>query len=408
MSTCRVCDSKILPFMSFGEMPIANGFLPPDKIDSEEYFFELAPAFCEECGMFQILEQPNPEIMFHDHYAFHSSTSQYMLQHFKAFSQSVISDYLAGKNLPFVVELGSNDGIMLRNFKDAGINHLGIEPSENVANIARGEGINTISEFFDEILADKIVKKYGNADAVLSANVMCHIPNIKSIAKGIRRLLKPDGVLIFEDPYLGDIIEKVSYDQIYDEHVFLFSATSVRRAFGDYGLELIDVLPQVTHGGSMRYVLAPKDSRPISERVLYQIDKEAAQGLHLPKTYLKFRDDCESSRSNLLRTIEGLRAQGKRIVGYGATSKSTTVTNYCGLGPQHIEFISDTTPIKQGTYSPGMHIPVRAHKSFSEDLPEYALLFAWNHAKEIMEKELIFKKNGGKWIIYVPRVEVIV
>ena len=394
--------------MSFGRMPIANGFLPPGSIDLEEYFFELAPAFCDVCGMFQIVEQPNPEIMFHDHYAFHSSTSQFMIKHFKAFSDFVISDYFSGKNSPFVVELGSNDGIMLSNFKQAGIDHLGIEPSENVADIARAKGINTISKFFDEALADNIVTQYGKADAVLSANVMCHIPNIHSVAKGVRRLLKSDGVLIFEDPYLGDVIDKVSYDQIYDEHVFLFSATSVRRAFGDHGLELIDVFPQATHGGSMRYVLAPVRSRQVSKRVSFQIDKEMAQGLHLPKTYQKFRKDCETSRSNLLKTIEDLLAQGKRIVGYGATSKSTTITNYCGIGPQHIEYISDTTPIKKGTYSPGMHIPIRAHESFSENLPEYALLFAWNHAQEIMEKELSFKENGGKWIIYVPRVEVIV
>ena len=212
---------------------------------------------------------------------------------------------------------------------------------------------------------------------------------------------------MFEDPYLGDMIAKTSYDQIYDEHVFIFSATAVAAAFGRHGFELIDVMPQVTHGGSMRYVLAPMGSHPISANVGSQLAGERAQGLDRPATYEQFRLNCEASRKALMETLEALRRQGKRVVGYGATSKSTTVTNYCGIGPRHIEFISDTTPIKQGKLSPGAHIPVRPYAAFAEDLPEYALLFAWNHAAEIREKEQAFKARGGKWITYVPRVEVI-
>ena len=183
------------------------------------------------------------------------------------------------------MELGSNDGIMLRHFKARGQRHLGVEPSSNVADVARASGIQTISEFFDSKLAERIVAQHGHADAVLSANVMCHIPNLPSVAEGIRRLLKPDGILMFEDPYLGDMIAKTSYDQIYDEHVFIFSATSVSNAFGRHGLELIDVLPQITHGGSMRYVLAPKGSHGVSENVAAQKAKERDQGLDRPEGY---------------------------------------------------------------------------------------------------------------------------
>lgn len=392
--------------MSFGQMPIANGFLMPDEI-ATEYFFDLAPAFCANCGMFQILEQPAPEKMFHDSYAFYSSTSRYMQLHFKAFADSVIASILAGRGDSFVVELGSNDGIMLRHFKEAGCRHLGVEPSVNVANIARDQGIQTISEFFNAGLAERIVAVHGHADVVLAANVMCHIPDLSSVAAGIRKLLKPDGVLIFEDPYLGDMIEKVSYDQIYDEHVFIFSATSVAWAFGQHGLELVDVEPQITHGGSMRYFLAPKGSRAVSPRVQQKIAKEQALGLHKPETYDQFRANCEASRKALVETLESLRTQGKRVVGYGATSKSTTVTNYCGIGPELIECISDTTPIKQGKLSPGAHIPVMPYECFAENMPEYALLFAWNHGVEIREKEQRFKENGGKWLLYVPKVEII-
>ena len=406
MTNCRVCNSEIEPFMTFGKMPIANGFLTPDQISSE-YFFELAPAFCDECGMFQLIDQPAAKKMFHENYAFFSSTSKYMQTHFKAFADYVMTSRLSDTKDPFVVELGSNDGIMLRNFKNAGIRHLGIEPSENVANIARGQGIETLSEFFNLELAKQLVKKNGHADVVLSANVMCHIPDINSIAEGIAHLLKDDGVLIFEDPYLGDVVSKTSYDQIYDEHVFIFSATSVSAAFGRHGLELIDVLPQVTHGGSMRYVLAPKGSHPISNNVKDIHDKEFTMGLGKKETYEKFKKNCEKSKKDLVELLQQLRKDGKRVVGYGATSKSTTVMNYCGIGPQHIEFISDTTPIKQGKLTPGVHIPVKAYDEFKDNYPDYALLFAWNHAKEIFENEDAFRQQGGKWIMFVPKVEIV-
>jgi methylation protein EvaC len=406
MSRCRVCDAHISAFMSFGRMPIANGFLAPDEI-AHEYFFELAPAFCDACGMFQIVEQPDPGRMFHDQYAFYSSTSRYMQAHFEDFAKAVIDKNIAGRPDPFVVELGSNDGIMLRHFHQRGIRHLGIEPSVNVADVARKAGIQTISAFFNLKLADKIVAEHGRADAILAANVMCHIPDLPGVAAGAQRLLKPDGVFIFEDPYLGDVIAKTSYDQIYDEHVFVFSASSVQRAFGMHGLELVDVMPQTTHGGSMRYTLAPQGSRPVSQRVAEQLAKESGQGLDKPETYMQFRKNCETSRARLMQTLEDARKQGKRVVGYGATSKSTTVTNYCGITPAHVEFISDTTPIKQGKLSPGTHIPVKPYAEFARKYPDYALLFAWNHAAEIREKESAFIAAGGRWIVYVPEVKIV-
>lgn len=406
MTNCRVCNSKIEPFMSFGKMPIANGFLTSDQISSE-YYFELAPAFCSECGMVQLIDQPAAEKMFHENYAFFSSTSKHMQIHFKSFADYVMKSHFQNRADPFVVELGSNDGIMLRNFKEANVKHLGVEPSVNVADVAREQGIETISEFFNLDLAKRIVDEYGHADAVLSANVMCHIPDINSVAEGISYLLKDDGVLVFEDPYLGDMISKTSYDQIYDEHVFIFSATSVSSAFGRHGLELIDVLPQVTHGGSMRYVLAPKGSHKVSENVKSIFDKEKKQGLDKIETYNAFKANCEKSREDLVALLNKLKSEGKRVVGYAATSKSTTVTNYCGIGPELIEYISDTTPIKQGKLSPGAHIPVKAYTEFSSNMPEYALLFAWNHAKEIFENEEAFKAQGGKWISFVPKVEII-
>lgn len=392
--------------MSFGRMPIANGFLTEAEIP-KEYFFELAPAFCGECGMFQLIEQPQSDKMFHGHYAFYSSTSRYMQLHFEAFAKTVLADSLPGRADPLVVELGSNDGIMLRHFHERGIRHLGVEPSVNVADVARSRGIRTISAFFNRQLAEEIVAEHGRADVILAANVMCHIPDLPDVAAGAQYLLKPDGVFIFEDPYLGDMIAKTSYDQIYDEHVFIFSALSIARAFTPHGLELVDVAPQITHGGSMRYTLAPKGSRSATARVAEQFAKERAQGLDSAETYRQFKQNCEDSRARLMQMLNKLHEQRKRVVGYGATSKSTTVTNYCGITPQHVEFISDTTPIKQDKLSPGAHIPVRPYAEFSRAYPDYALLFAWNHAAEIRDKEQAFVAAGGRWIVYVPQVEII-
>ena len=192
---------------------------------------------------------------------------------------------------------------------------------------------------------------------------------------------------MFEDPYLGDVFQKTSYDQIYDEHTFLFSATSIQYLFGAHGLELIDVIHQVTHGGSMRYVLSHKGARAVSDAVKNQLDFEKSLKLDQSASYLQFKQNCERSRDELVSLLKDLKSKGKRVSGYGTTSKSTTILNYCGIGPDLIEYISDTTPIKQGKYTPGAHIPVKSYDDFKGDYPDYAVLFAWNHAKEIMEKE---------------------
>ena len=405
MQSCRVCQKPLEPFMSFGPMPIANGFLTADETDNE-YFFELQPAFCPDCFMFQLVEQPPPSQMFHEHYAFVSSTSRLMQDHFLVFADDVITTVLGGRQNPFVVEIGSNDGIMLRNFADRGFRHLGVEPSSNVAEMARERGVETISEFFDVDLAASIADDRGLADCILAANVMCHIPDLASVAAGVERLLTPDGLFIFEDPYLGDMLAKTSYDQIYDEHVFIFSATSVASAFARHGLELVDVNPQSTHGGSMRYTLARAGRHRASDEVLELQAEESQRGLARPETYSGFRQRCERSREELMELLEKLRMEGKRIVGYGATSKSTTVTNYCGITPEHVEFISDTTPTKQGKLSPGAHIPVRPYADFTQDYPDFALLFAWNHAVEINANEKGFLDSGGRWIMYVPEVGI--
>ncbi|MBT4964564.1 MAG: class I SAM-dependent methyltransferase [Francisellaceae bacterium] len=403
MSICRICTNSIQPIISYGKMPIANGFLTPKKFDTE-YFFELACGFCEHCFMFQLIEQPAPEIMFHDQYAFFSQTSKSMCQHFEGVANNIVSSLQNPS--PFVIELGCNDGIMLKHIANKKINHLGIEPSTNVAAVANSHGVKTSSEFFSLELAKSIKIEHQSADIIYSANVMCHIPNLPDLALGIAHLLTDDGRLIFEDPYLGDVLQKTSYDQIYDEHVFLFSLHSVSQAFGAVGLELINCEHLNTHGGSMRYTLARTGKYPVSASVRKHFEFERKLGLNRLEPYLTFAHNCQASKLALVSLFNDLKSQGKIIAGYAATSKSTTILNYCGINNSHLDYICDTTPIKQGKYTPGTHIPVVPYEHFQNTPPDYAFLFAWNHLHEVMDKEQGFITKGGKWVTHVPKVEI--
>ncbi len=405
MATCLICANPVDSFLSFGKMPIANGFLRREDF-AHEFFFELKVGYCTHCHMVQLTELVDPSQLFHENYAYFSSISVRMANHFKAFAEMVRETYLTESN-PLVVEIGSNDGIMLQNFMRAGIDHLGVEPSANVARAAQEKGVRTINRFFNEETAHDIRREYGPADALLGANVICHLPDMHTLVRGVQVLLKERGVFIFEEPYLGDIVTKTSYDQIYDEHVFYFSLHSLGYLFNQYDMEIIDIMPQTVHGGSMRYVVARRGARPVSAAVQEQLAREVELGLTRAETYLELRDRIYRSKEELVAILTNLKQQGKRVAGYGATSKSTTVLNFCGIGPDLIEYISDTTPGKQGKYSPGMHIPVVPYAHFQAEAPDHALLFAWNHGEEIIAKEQEFRRNGGKFLVYVPKVQIL-
>ena len=405
MGKCLICDSEYSPFVDFGLMPIANAFATKEQIKNE-YTFPMKVGFCGNCNMVQLVEQPEREKMFHENYAFFSSTSNYMKEHFKLFANSV-SELQDLNEDSFVVEVGCNDGILLKNFIIDNIPCLGVEPSENVAQVAIEKGIEVTTHFFDRSLAEHILQSHQKADAILSANVMCHIPYMHSIYDGVKTLLKEDGVFIFEDPYLGEIIEKTSFDQIYDEHVFLFSALSVKYLANMHDLELVNVEPQITHGGSMRYTIAHKGIKKVSQNVVKLIGQEKKLGLDKKQSYLGFTDNINKIKNDLINLLTKLKNDGKKVVAYGATSKSTTVTNYFGITPDLVECIYDTTPIKQNKLSPGAHIPVLPYDQFRESDPDYVLLFAWNHATEIMKKESDYMANNRHWITYIPNVEVI-
>lgn len=402
---CRVCGGRLAEFFDFGRQPLSDAFLTPDDID-EEFFYQLTVGACESCTMVQLTEEVARDRMFHEDYPYHSSGSATMRQHFEQLAKHLIDTELSGRD-PFIVEIGCNDGVMLRQISKAGIRHLGVDPSGGVTRLAMADGVRVRTDFFEESLAEAVLADEGPADVIYAANTICHIPYLDSVFRGVDLLLKPDGVFIFEDPSFGDIIERNSFDQIYDEHFYFFTLRSVQAMAERMGFELVDAERLPVHGGEIRYTLARKGRRRPSARVAELTAAERVLDLAAPATLERFAAAVRNIRQDLTRLLEDLRAEGKRVVGYGATAKSATVTNFCGIGPGLIPYVCDTTPAKHGKLMPGSHIPVLPAEALAEPFPDYALLFAWNHAEEIMAKEQAFREAGGRWILYTPKVHIL-
>jgi methylation protein EvaC len=406
VAVCLACGRhQIEPFLSFGRMPMADAFVDPAS-PGEEFFFNLAVGRCPGCTMVQLCERVPDARMFHDAYAYFSSTSARMRDHFARFAGEIIGR-VADRAGAFVVEIGCNDGIMLDAFRDAGVRHLGVDPAGNVLAAARDRGLTVRQSFFTRDSAADIAAAHGPADVIAAANVVCHVADIHSLFDGVVRLLTADGLFIFEDPYVGAIVAQNAIDQIYDEHVFYFSAASVHGLAAAHGLELVDVTAQPVHGGELRYVLARGGRHAPSPRVEEWLSREAESGLGAAGTYAAFARRAAGIRGRLIAAIDGAAARGRRVAGYGATAKSSTIINYCGLGPAQVAFIADVTPGKQGKLTPGAHIPVRPPEYFRASPPDEAVLFAWNHEREILAKESWFAARGGRWLTYVPDVRYI-
>jgi methylation protein EvaC len=398
MSNCRVCNGAVEEFFDFGRQPLSSAFLRPDELD-REFFFRLAVGVCRSCTMVQLMEEVPRAHAVHVGYPYHSSGSVVMHKHFQEVAHRFLETELTGPD-PFIVEIGYNDGVVLTTARDAGVRHLAVEPS--------GQGsVRVHSAFFDATSAADILAADGPADVVYAANTLCDVADIGSVFAGLDVLLAPNGVLVFEDPYLGEILDRTAFDQIYDEHFYFFTAGSVRAMARRFGYELVDVERLSVHGGQIRYTVARAGRRPVDPAVEELLREERARRLVDPATLAAFAGRVRGVRDDLTALLRRLRAEGRRVVGYGATAKSSTVANYCGLGPDLVPFVCDTTVAKHGRLTPGTHIPVRPPAAFADPYPDYALLFAWNHAEEIMAKERAFRDNGGKWILYVPDVHII-
>ena len=403
---CRICSSQVSKIIDFGKMPIANSFV--DRSLQSDYRFNLVAGYCSSCYMFQLLEQPNPDQMFHKSYPFFTGLSLSMKEHFKEMSENHIPDDIVTNNESFIIEIGCNDGTFLENISNKKINHLGVDPSRNVVEKAKERGVNAIEEFYSYEVSKTIFEKYGQAVRIFASNVICHIPDLHDFLRGIKNNLSPEGEFIFEEPYLLSMLKKISYDQLYDEHVYMFSLMSIQKIAEKHDLILVDAIGQKTHGGSMRYVLKHASTgQKMSPRGLDLLNDEFKFGLDKLQTYQTFATNCEIRKKELSTLLKNLKLENKVVGGYAATSKSTTVLNYCGIDENLITFISDSTPEKIGTVAPGSLIPIISHEDMRRIKPDYLVLFAWNHEKEIMDKEQMLTKNGIKWIKFVPEVGLV-
>jgi len=388
---CKVTGEKIPVIFNFGKMPIANNF---SKKVSKKNIYQMKIAFNESNGLFQLVNAPKPKKLFNNNYAFISSTSKFMQIHFNSVAKNIKK--MMNKNSK-IMEIGCNDGIFLQNFKK--FYHIGVEPSKNVFNISKSKKLNVLNSFFSEKLIEKHKLK-NKFDIIYAANVICHIPNMISLFKCVEKTLKQNAFFIFEEPYLGAMLEKTSYDQIYDEHFYMFSAHSIKSIVKNYNLRLVKAERITTHGGSMRYYVQKTNSNQISNNLKKILKYEKKIKIDKIKTMKNFVKNCINSKKRIIKIINNLRKKKIDVYGYGATSKSTTILHFCNINDNWIKGIFDNTPTKIGNFFPAKKIKIIDYKDFNIIKPKYCFLFAWNHFKEIFKKE---KKNKIKWLCHVDK-----
>lgn len=392
---CRSCDSlKIKNVVSLGFVPLANALLTEDQLDQPEEKFPLDLVFCEDCKLVQIVETVPAEKLFKS-YVYLSSMSQTMLESSRELVEGIIKELGLGPEKGTVLEIGSNDGYLLKNYVKAGVKCIGVEPAQNIATVARDNGVHTITGFFNLDRAKELVKSGYQVDVLHANNVLAHVEDLNSVIAGIAVMLKPDGVAIVETHYVGDLIEKTQFDCIYHEHLCYYSATSISNLFAKHGLTMVKAERIAIHGGSLRAYfkrtdyLDKWDESPI-------IVEEKAKGMQKLAYYDWIGPEIMRLKMGLQWFVQYAKNTGKKLAAYGATAKSTTLLNFCGVGKESIEFIADSTPFKQGKYAPGTHIPIVEPSEIYNRNTDILLLTAWNFAEEIEKKESRFLEKGGK------------
>ncbi len=404
--TCRSCGAAgLVPVLSLGETPLADGLLTREQLDEPELLAPLELAFCPQCTLAQITETVDPEILFCRDYPYYSSVSAQLMAHFAESAKRLITRRHLGPD-SMVVEAASNDGYMLKTFVDAGIPVLGVDPASGPASVATERGIPTLNVFFDLELARELRDGLGmRADVFLANNVLAHVPDLNGFVAGIRMLLKPDGVAVIEVPYVGDLVERCEFDTIYHQHLCYFSVRALDELFSRHGLYLNDVERLHIHGGSLRLYVERHDDR--RGRVDALIAQEHARSMDRPSFYANFSDRATVIRDELAGLLRTLRARGQRIAAYGAAAKATTLCSYVGIGRDLVEYVVDRNSHKEGRYMGGNHLPIVAPRRLHEDPPDYLLLLAWNFADEIMQQESAFRAGGGRFIIPIPEVQIV-
>lgn len=402
---CRCCQSEdILMFLPLGAHAPAQGFLQESQLEQEK-LFELNTHACLNCGLIQI---PNriPDDFFR-HYLYVPSTALGMHEHFGGLAEKLKNTLLTSPDSLFV-DVGCNDGLLLKHAHDLGIKTLGIDPAENIGLLAKEKGLDIISEYFNPEIAKNARANYGPAKVITSNNTFNHIDDLHGFMDGVKLLLTDDGVFIVEVPQAIEYMNKLMFDNIYHEHLSVFSVKSLIELYAAFDLEIYDIEPLVVQGGSMRvFARFKKDGSAVPAKVAEWLELEKAAGLLDRNAYQKYKESVESIRDELMKMLATFKKQGKKIAAYGASAKGNTVLNYYGIGTEVLSFIADKNTLKHGLYSPGMHIPVVSTEMIESDRPDYLLILAWNLADEIMQQQKAFKAAGGKFIIPIPKPVVI-
>ena len=404
--TCRFCNASLISFCDLGRSPLANSFLKNNQLQSEEHFYPLHAYICEKCLLVQLEEFESPKNIFTD-YAYFSSYSQTWLKHCQDYTNQIISRFKLDSNKN-VIEIASNDGYLLKYFKEANIPVLGIEPAVNVAQAAEASGVPTIKKFFDSELAKQLSAGNKQADLLICNNVLAHVPNLNDFIASLKILLKPEGVITLEFPSLNKLIELNQFDTIYHEHFSYFSCLTVEKIFSHHGLSLFDIDELNTHGGSFRIYIQHQENtgNPISENVSRIKLMEKNKGLDKLSSYLNFKKQVEKTKQQLYSFLTERKKQGKTIAAYGAPAKGNTLLNYCNIGNDLIDYTVDLNPGKQGHFLPGTHIPIFHPEKIKDTKPDYILILPWNIKTEIMEQINFINSWGGKFIIPIPNVMV--
>ncbi|KKQ38814.1 MAG: NDP-hexose 3-C-methyltransferase [Candidatus Roizmanbacteria bacterium GW2011_GWA2_37_7] len=407
LKKCRVCkNTHLTKVFTLGPTPLANAFLTEKQIDEPESFYPLDVYFCQNCSFVQLGHVVSPEILFKD-YVYVSSTSPVFVNHFKNFAKEIVTQFSLN-NKALVIDIGSNDGILLKPFLALGTRVLGIEPASHIAKEAEKQGIETIDEFFSVALAKNIVKKKGKAKVVTANNVFAHIHDLDEVIKGLDVLLDDEGVFITESPYLIDFLKKRYFDLVYHEHLSYWSLSSLMTLFKRFDMEVFDIQKVDVHGGTIRTFIKRKKAHfAVSKNVDKFLQKEKKSKLKNIETYQNFSKKILENRRKLIGLLTKLKLYGKRIVGYGAPAKGNTLLNYFKIGPEILDYIVEDSHLKVGLYTPGTHIPIVSSKQLQKDNPDYVFILAWNFAPSIQKKLAWFKKRGKKFIIPVPQPKIV-
>jgi SAM-dependent methyltransferase len=395
-------------FVNLGMSPLCQTHIAPEQLNHMEPFFPLHAWVCQACFLVQLEEYVAPSNIFSADYAYFSSYSDSWVEHARRYAEMMRSRFsLSGRSL--VMEIASNDGYLLQHFLAAGVPVLGIEPTANTAKAAVDRGVRTEVSFHGTSNAERIVAKYGQADVVLGNNVLAHVPDLNDFVAGMRRLLKPQGVITMEFPHLLRLMDQNQFDTIYHEHFSYFSFLTVEKVFAAHQLVLFDVEELPTHGGSIRIFArhSADSSKPVGERARELHEREVKLGFDKLETYRDFGERVKSTKRELLAFLIDLKRRGKRIAGYGAPGKGNTLLNYCGIGTDFLDYTVDRNPHKQGKYTPGMHIPILAPEEIRRTKPDYLLLLPWNLKDEIMAQTGYLREWGGQYIVPIPRPQIL-